>query len=175
MLKYALLFGSIAGTVIIAVMALVLATADGDYTMSETLGYIVMVAVLSLVFIGIKRFRDVEQGGTIRFGRALALGAGISAVASLFYVASWEVFLAMTDYAFIEKYGGSLVAAAQDLPRAEREARIADIESSMELYRNPIMRYGISFIEIFPVGLIVALISALLLKNPRIWPARVAA
>jgi hypothetical protein len=41
-----------------------------------------------------------------------------------------------------------------------------------EIYRNPMLRIPITFAEIFPVGLLVALVSAALLRNPRVLPAR---
>lgn len=176
MFRYAAIYGAIAGTVVILVMGLFISFAgDDDFSVSETMGYLVMLVILSLIFIGIKRFRDVECGGVIGFGRAFGLGAAIAAIAGVFYVISWEAYLALTDYAFIDNYGQSLIAAAQDLPAAERAARVAEIESSMAMYRNPLFRFGITFIEILPVGLVVALVSALLLKNPRILPARRAA
>ncbi len=39
-----------------------------------------------------------------------------------------------------------------------------------ESYRNPLFRIPMTFIEIFPVGLLVALISAALLRNPKLLP-----
>jgi hypothetical protein len=39
-------------------------------------------------------------------------------------------------------------------------------------YRDPLFRIPITFIEIFPVGLLVALVSAALLRNPKLMPAR---
>jgi hypothetical protein len=41
-----------------------------------------------------------------------------------------------------------------------------------EQYSNPFFRMPITFIEIFPVGILVSLISALLLRNSRFLPAR---
>ena len=40
------------------------------------------------------------------------------------------------------------------------------------MYANPLFRLPITFTEILPVGLIVSLISALLLRNSRFMPAR---
>ena len=87
------------------------------------------------------------------------------------------ISLAATDYAFIETYGQSLIEGvkAQGLGAAEEAAKIAEITSSMEMYRNPLLRLPITFVEIFPVGLIVALVSAFVLKNPKVLPARLAA
>jgi hypothetical protein len=68
---------------------------------------------LSLVFFGVKRLRDRELGGVIRFVPALVAGLGISAVAGLIYVVGWEITLAVTDYAFIDDYSDAAVEAAR--------------------------------------------------------------
>jgi hypothetical protein len=39
-------------------------------------------------------------------------------------------------------------------------------------YANPMIRMPMTFAEIFPVGLLVSLVSAGLLRNPRFLPAR---
>lgn len=178
MFRYALTYGSIIGVVIIAFMiAVMLVVGTDDLMTSEIAGYAVMLAVLSLVFIGIKRYRDVEHGGVIKFGQAAAVGIGIAVVAAVFYVITWEAFLYATDFAFMQAYGDSMRASieAQSLSDAERAAQIAELEEGMVMYANPLFRMPITFIEIFPVGLIVALISAAILRNAKVLPARASA
>lgn len=175
MLKYSLIFGGIIGIVVIAFMSVTLFTLGPDSAgTSELAGYATMLAVLSLVFVGIKRFRDVEHGGVITFMRAAGVGIGIAAVAGIFYAISWEGVLLATDFAFIETYGQSQIDAirAEGLAAAEEAARIAEIEQGMEMYRDPLIRLPITFIEIFPVGLMVALVSALILRNPKVLPSK---
>lgn len=178
MLRYSLIFGAIIGCVILAFMAFVLFVLGAeDMFSSELAGYAVMLAVLSLVFVGIKRFRDVEQGGVISFTKAFSVGVGIATVAGVFYAVGWEFFLVASDFAFIEAYSQGLIAEveAKDIDAAAKAAEIAEINSSVEMYRNPLFRLPITFIEIFPVGLVVALVSALILKNPKALPAKMAA
>jgi hypothetical protein len=176
MFRYALIYGGIAGTVVIAILAAGLTFfSDRGFTSSQAYGYLVMLVILSLIFVGVKRFRDIECGGVVGFGRALGLGLSIAAIAGVFYVVSWEVVLAVTDFAFIEQYSASMIEAARSLPEAERSAQLAEIESFKETYRNPLVRLPMTFSEIFPVGALVALISAAVLRNPRILPARKAA
>ncbi|NVE94441.1 DUF4199 domain-containing protein [Altererythrobacter lutimaris] len=177
MLRYSLIYGSIIGVVVIAFMLAMMMSGPDNLNTSEAAGYAVMLAVLSLVFIGIKRFRDIEHGGVITFNQAAGVGAGIAVVAAVFYVITWEAYLLTTDYAFIETYSASLRAdiEAQNLAEAARAAQIAELEEGMEMYRNPVFRLPITFIEIFPVGLVVALISALILKNPKVLPAKAVA
>lgn len=177
MLRYALIYGGIIGVVVIALMSLSLFGLGPDSAAAtELAGYATMLVVLSLLFVGIKRYRDVEHGGVIRFSQGAAVGIGIAVVAGVIYAISWEVVLAVTDYSFIETYSQSMIdgVRASGLDPAAEAARIAEISQSMEAYRNPLFRLPITFIEIFPVGLIVALISALILKNPRVLPARAA-
>ena len=178
MLRYSLIFGSIIGVIVIAFMIVVmLAVGTEDLGTSELMGYAVMLAVLSLVFIGIKRFRDAEHGGVIKFTQAAGVGIGIAAVAGVFYAISWEFFLYATDFAFVDTYGNSLKSAieAENLGADERAAKLAEVDENMAMYANPLFRLPITFIEIFPVGLVVALISAFVLKNPKVLPARAAA
>lgn len=174
MLRYSLIFGGIIGVVVIALMVVSMTVLGGDIGMSEAAGYAVMLAVLSLVFIGIKRYRDVEHGGVVKFKQAAGVGIGIAVVAGVFYALSWEAFLIATDYAFMETYSQSLIEAvkARGLPAAQEAAEIAEIEQATQLYRNPLFRLPITFIEIFPVGLVVALISAAILRNSKVLPAR---
>ncbi len=177
MLRYSLIFGGIIGVLVIALMSVTLFVLgpEGGGT-SELVGYATMIVVMSLIFIGIKRYRDVEHGGVIKFKQGATVGAGIAVIAGIFYVISWEFVLAMTDFAFIETYSQSLINAAKadDLSASEEAARLAEIEDAKELYRNPLFRLPITFVEVFPVGLVIALISAAILKNSKVLPARTA-
>ncbi|MBC7987812.1 MAG: DUF4199 domain-containing protein [Sphingomonadaceae bacterium] len=173
-MRYALIYGSLSGLAVLgAILAgLTLSGRDGFFT-SEWFGYLVMLVALSLIFVGIKRYRDVEQGGVIRFLPAFGLGLGIAAVAGLAYVIAWEVYLAATDYAFMDQYIASIAEArrAEGASEAAIAAEVASWEGMRQNYANPLFRIPITFAEIFPVGLIVALVSAALLRNPRLLPA----
>lgn len=150
-----------------------LAGSEGLMQVLEWLGYLVMIIALSMIFIGIKRYRDQELGGVIRFGTAALLGLGITAVASVVYVVAWELNLVMTDYAFIHDYTASIIASeeAAGVAGAELEQVVAEMESLKQQYASPLYRVPMTFLEIFPVGLVITLLSALLLRNPRIAPA----
>lgn len=167
-------FGAIAGLVVITGMIVVMRLAgDEGMQLSEWLGYLIMILALSVIFVGIKRHRDRELGGVIRFGQAVLVGLGISAVAGVIYVGVWELYLASTDHAFIEQYTTQLIEAkkAAGVSGAELATAIAEVESMKEQYANPFFRIPITFLEIFPVGLLVSLVSAALLRNSRFLPA----
>ena len=173
-MKYALTYGLVSGLVIIAMMlsGLLLSGQDSFFS-SMWFGFLVMLVALTFIFVGVKRYRDVERGGVIKFVPALAMGLGIAAVAAVAYIIVWEAYLALTEYRFIDDYIAG-VLRAREAAGASADAIVkeaAGLESMRITYRNPLLRVPMTFLEIFPVGLLVALFSALLLRNPRLLPA----
>lgn len=139
-------------------------------------GYLIMFVALTMVFVGIKQYRDKSLGGVIRFGQALGLGLAISAVAGLFYCVAWELCLAFGSFDFNAWYANSLMEAARarGATPAELEKVAADAASFSQMYSNPLVRMPMSFLEIFPVGVLISLVAAALLRNPSFLPARAA-
>lgn len=173
--RYAAIYGGLSGIAIIAIIIAGLQLADRvTFTGSEWFGYLVMLSALSFIFVGVKRFRDVERGGVISFGAALGIGVAIAAVAGIAYVIVWEAYLAMTDYAFMDQYIAGIRKAKQaaGLTGEALARELAPMEAMRVQYRNPLFRVPITFLEIAPMGLLVALVSAALLRNPRFLPAR---
>jgi hypothetical protein len=174
-MKYTFIYGAIAGAIAIIIMS---ATIVLDMTSHDSasmwVGYLIMLAALSLIFVGVKRYRDVECGGVIRFGRAFLLGLGIAAVAGLIYAIGWEVYLAASGRDFMADYSAAMLEGmrAEGATAAAIEAQAAEMRALAESYRNPLFRFPLTFVEIFPVGLLVALVSAALLRNPKLLPAR---
>ena len=121
-----LFFGIVAGLIVAVPMCLLVANAEpGSAATSHFTGYLIMLLALSLVFVGVKRLRDRELGGTIRFVPALLAGLGISAVAGVIYVIGWEITLAVTDFAFIDSYSTSAVDAARAKGASAAEIEVA--------------------------------------------------
>lgn len=172
-MRYALVYGAIAGTIVVAFSGVALATGVLGHSSSPLLGYLIMLVALTMIFIGVKRYRDVECGGTVRFVRALAVGLAIALVAAFFYIIGWEIYFATAGQDFVADYSRM---AIEEMRRdgagpGEIEAAAAQMAAFAEQYRNPLFRVPMTFVEIFPVGLIVALVSAALLRNPRMMPA----
>ena len=174
-MKYALTYGLLSGLVIIATMLVgITMTGQDNFFSSEWFGYLVMLVALTFIFVGVKRYRDVERGGVIKFVPALLMGLSIAAVAGLAYVVVWEIYLAATDYKFMDEYIAGILRAreAEGASAAAIAKETASLEAMRVSYGNPLFRVPMTFLEIFPVGLLVALISAALLRNPRVMPAR---
>ncbi len=138
------------------------------------IGYLTMLIALSTVFIAIKKHRDADLGGVIKFWPALGMGLAISFVASLFYVFAWELALDVTHLDFGAGYAQAMIAAAKakGLTGDTLTKAIADAEQFKVNYANPLYRLPMSFAEIFPVGVLVSVISAALLRNSRFLALR---
>lgn len=172
MFKSIFVYGAISGTVVILGMILGMALSGGIG--SQAAGYLIMFIALSVIFVGIKRHRDIRLGGVIKFLPAFGMGVGIAAVAGIAYVVTWEIYLAITDYAFMEQYIAASIEARQSAGMSGEalQAYIAQMDQMREQYANPFFRLPITFTEIFPIGLVIALVSAILLRNPRFLPHR---
>jgi hypothetical protein len=163
-------FGLIAGAILSAMMVLTVPFAEQiGFDKGEIIGYATMVAASLLIYFGVRSYRDTIGGGAVGFGRALAVGVLIAAVASACYVATWEAiffglrpdFLAKLQTHQIEKL------KASGAPPAEVDKRLAEMKQFAELYQNPIVNVALTFLEPLPVELIVALVSAGVLSRRR--------
>lgn len=171
-----LVYGSITGATIIGSMLLgIFAAKSGgnSFLASETIGYSIMLIGFSMIFVATKKYRDQELGGVIKFSTAFKVGIGISLIAGIVYVLTWEFNLYVTDYAFITEYTDSIIekARAGGATESEITATIEQMEEMKVQYGNPLYRLPITFTEIFPVGLLMSLISAGIFRNPNILPA----
>lgn len=173
MLRKILGWGLLAG-LIVGIPMSTMATSMTIGLPSMVIGYLIMLVAFSTVFLAVKRHRDDELGGVIRFWPAFAIGLAISFVASLIYVLAWEFTLAATQMDFAGKYAAVLIEQqkAQGTSGEALAKYVADLERFKADYANPLYRLPMTFTEIFPVGLLVSLLSAALLRNSRFLPAR---
>ncbi|MEA2336796.1 MAG: hypothetical protein QOE82_803 [Thermoanaerobaculia bacterium] len=169
MKRIVIIFGLISGVISSALMFLTLPLMHNDTVNFENgyiLGYTSIVLSLLLVFFGIRSYRE-NAGGTITFGRGFTVGILITLISCLFYVASWEViyFKIMPDFA--DKYAAHEISNLQK--KGATDAAIAEKKVEMEKMKvmldNPLLNAAMTFIEPFPVGLIVTLISAAILRR----------
>ena len=164
--KIALKYGLISGGLIVSSWFITLGQEDTpDFVASEIVGYIIMVAALTAVFIGVKKIRD--EKGSLSFKEGFFNGLGITLVASFIYVAGWMIYAPNFAPDFADKYAASQIEMVEnsDIDEAEKQVQINDINEWTESYKQPHVMAAMTFTEIFPVGLIVALISALILKR----------
>jgi hypothetical protein len=139
----------------------------------EIFGYTSMVLAFVLVFVGIRSYREREGGGAITFGRAFLVGILITLISSAIYVASWEVVYHNFFPDFGEKYAAQTMAKlrAEGAPPEKIAAKQKQMTEIVRLYKNPAFNVAMTFVEVFPVGLIVTLISAAILRKRKPVPA----
>jgi hypothetical protein len=168
MKKTVLTYGLISGLTISLLMggSLLLASRIGSGH-SMALGYTIMVASFLLVYFGVRSYRDDTLGGQISFGRAFACGILITLITCVCYVGIWEIVYFNFMPHFMDGYFAAQIRKVQSsgLDAAAIAAQVAAIRHSQELYQNPLVNMAYTFMEPFPVGLIITLCSAAVLRR----------
>ena len=176
MLKKILSYGVVAGLIVGVPLSCITISMSGHAMMryGMVIGYLIMLIALSTVFVAIKRHRDADLGGVIKFWPAFGLGLGISFIAGVIYVLSWEAACAIAHLDFASSYSNAMIAQQQAKGvSAEALAKLTlQMEQFKVQYANPLYRLPMTFAEIFPVGVLVSLVSAALLRSSRFLPAR---
>ncbi len=168
MKKIVLTFGVISGVVISVLM---LGTLPFQHQIGEDraliVGYTTMVASFLLVYFGIRSYRNNVGGGRITFGRGFAVGILITLITCVFYVATWAVVYHFFMPNFMGDYTAHEIAKVQasGASAAVIQAKTAELRQSAASYNNPLIFTAMTFIEPFPVGLLITLISAAVLRK----------
>jgi hypothetical protein len=169
MKKTVLICGLIAGLISTSffIGVLILGKSCDDQLDSALYGYTLMILAFSLIFVGTKITRYKHNGGEISFGKAFRVGLYISLIASTIYVIVWQVEYHFFVPDFAEKYGAHVLAKlkASGASQAEIAKQTAEMAKFSEMYKNPLVNILLTYAEILPVGLIVSLISAWVLKR----------
>lgn len=170
MKKVILTFGVIGGFIAIGLMICSMSFQKKigyDKGAGELVGYTILVACALLVFFGMKSYRDNVLGGRITFGKAFTVGLLISLVASLCYVIGWEIYYhffqpdCMADYfAYMQQKARAGAISAADL-----QAKLAQAQKFKDMYDSPFWNPVLTFIEPFPVFLVMSLIGAAVLRR----------
>ena len=170
MKRIVIIFGLLSGAIVGTLMSVAVPLSHKGLISSdsgEVLGYTSMVLAFLMVFFGIRSYRENVGGGMVSFGKAFTVGILITLIACVVYVAVWEVlyFNFMPDFA--DKYAAQTIekVRARGASDAEIAKTIRQMTDFKRMYRNPVINVGMTFMEIFPVGLIVTLLSAAILRR----------
>jgi hypothetical protein len=168
MKKTVLTFGLISGAVAAVLMFSTMLFADRiGFDRGLIVGYTTIVVSLLLVPFGIRSYRENVGGGNITFGRAFAVGILITVISCICYVIAWEIlyFKFMPDFA--EKYSAYMVAKQRAAGASQQaiEATVQEMKNMKVMLDNPLINGAFAFIEPLPVGVIITLISAAILRK----------
>jgi len=175
MKKIVITFGLISGVIAAALMWLLvtlLLSKALDFDNGEIFGYATMIVALSMVFFGVKSYRD-NNGGHIGFWKAVQVGVLISLVSAVCYAASWELYYPTKGGEFLQQYTSHYIEKMKQegTPPEEIEATSKEMDGFVEMYKNPVIRIAMTLMEILPVGIIVSFICAALLRRKELLPA----
>jgi len=172
MKKNIIVYGLIAGIVVSALMLLSVnyishCNGNVDYSTGMLIGYASMLIAFSLVFVGIRNYRDKYNNGVISFGKAFQIGITIALIASTVYVVAWliDYFFFIPD--FMEKYSAHMLEElkASGASQVEIDKQAKEMADFARMYQNPFFNAMMTYVEILPVGLVVTLISSFILKR----------
>ncbi len=170
MRKIVLTFGLIAGAILSVMMAITLPFHDQiGFDNGAVIGYTTMVLAFLMVYFGVRSYRDNIGNGKVSFGKAVQVGLLITAVASVCYVATWEVIYFKFAPDFADKYAAYAIEKARQSGASDAQiaAEAQKMASFKEMYRNPLLNVAMTFLEPLPVGVIITLVVAGVVSRKR--------
>lgn len=169
MKRIVLIFGLVLGTILAthAVYMMRLVYRNPEFKSNDVVGYAAMIVVFSLTYFGIRNYRNKELSGVISFGKAFKTGALIALLGSTLYVVIGLSYYYLFVPDFLDKYTLHVLSQAtrSGATATELAAKTEEMKQFKEMYKNPVFAVLISYAEVLPIGLVVALISSFILKK----------
>jgi hypothetical protein len=166
-LTFGIISGIICATWMAVSMAIYRASGHASFENGMLYGYAGMLIAFSMIFVGIKNYRDKYNDGIISFGKAFKVGLYIALIGSTFYVATWlvEYYFFMPD--FMDKYAEQMLESAKKAGASADELMKTQTEMQgyKDMYKNPLFVILFTYLEILPIGLLISLIAAAILKK----------
>ena len=172
-----LIWGLVGGVIVAVLMQLSPGRSCNDHMnpLAMWLGYLTMLIALSTILLGIKQYRDQVSGGVITFWRGLAHRARHRADRR------GDLRRRLGGLPGHQRQGLHRRVQRRDdrqgrRPRTPAPPKLAEIRAQaaqfQAIYDDPLLRFPMTMVEMLPVGVLVALVSAFLLRFPGFLPAR---
>jgi len=157
MKKFIWLYGLIAG--LLCSVGYLTMGDDMDMDKSMVYGFASMILAFSLIFVATYQYK--KRNGGITFGKAFMIGLYISLIASSIYVGLWLITYYNFRPDFMDKYSACVIdqLKASGKSPAEIQAGIDEMNQMKESYKNPLYVIATTYMEIFPLGIVVSLIN----------------
>jgi len=177
--KVIIIFGLLAGVIISVFSVFIMALCENGtitFENSDFIGYGSMVIALSMIFFGIKSYRDNYQRGVIKFGKGLQVGMLITLIATLMFAATGEIYYQINPEAqayFMDKYADYHIRKIKEKGASpvEIDKKVKEMADLKVMNKNPLIRFGMTMAIILPVGVVITLFSALVLRRKEFLPA----
>lgn len=170
MRRTVLIFGLIAGGILSAMMLITIPFHEEiGFDKSAIIGYTTMVLAFLMVYFGVRSYRDNVAGGRITFGAAFSVGMMITVVATICYVATWQLVYHKLAPDFMDRYSAYVVEKARESGAtvAEMDTKTRQMAEFSEMYKKPWVNIAYTFLEPLPVGILFTLVSAAVLSRKR--------
>ena len=170
MKRIVLTFGLIAGAILSVMMVVSMRFIDQiGFDKGEIIGYTTMVLAFLMVYFGVRSYRDNVAKGALSFGRAFTVGLFITLIGSACYVATWEVLYYNFMPDFGDKYAQATIerAKAKGATQQQLDVQIKQMEQFKEMYKNPVVNVAMTLVEPLPVGLVITLVCAGILRRKK--------
>ncbi len=91
----------------------------------------------------------------------------IALLASTIYVVFWLFYYYLYVPDFLDRYIDHVMleATREGATEAELAAKTQEMEQFRDMYKSPFMVIVITYMEVLPIGLVVAFVSSLILKK----------
>jgi len=169
MQKTILKFGIISGILSSLMMASTMPFIDkiGHGAYGYLVGYTTIVLSFLLVYFGIRSYRDTTGEGQITFARGFTIGIAITVISCLFYVVTWQILYFNFMHNYMDNYNAHVIdkLKASGATAAQIQTQIEQMKKFKQMYENPFFNAAVTFIEPFPVGLVMTLLSAAILRK----------
>jgi len=165
-IKYGLISGAISASMMLIVS---LTLKNIGFDKGEILGYASMVLSFLVIYPGMIACRKQQPGEQISYLKALWVGLLITMISSVCYVITWVIAYHTIFPDFIDKYGAYMIDKLKQkgTPAAEINKRIAEMQQYKEMYKNPVIMCLLTFIEPLPVGIVISLVSAFIVRTKK--------
>jgi len=132
-------------------------------------GYISILLSSVFVYIGIKQFRDKENGGIVSYKQAFLVGILIVIFPSLANGIYNVIYVKFIDPGFVDKYYDLAIQDMKEkLPPDQFQVKLKSLESERMIFKNPYLQFIVMFLTVFLIGVVVTAISSLVLsKKPK--------
>ena len=174
MKSFVVKFGFISGGISVALMFLTFVVLRGPWLFENGafVGYAGMVLSFSVIFVGVRSYREQSGQGSLSFGKALQAGLLMALISCCCYSLMW-LFINHFFYPnFADDYmqhemsrlhqSGATAAVLQE--------KMKSLEEYKSMSANPFMNALLTFTEPLPVGIVMAVLSAAILRKKVVKP-----
>ena len=162
--------GVIAGLIPVVFMVIFSTVWNNDkpnFELGEILGYLGITVGMVIIYFALRSHKNQTLQGQMSFKQGFLMGFYISLVSSCIYAIGWMIFYNGFATDFMDRYYEYAVQKLKNsnLDPKKLEQQVKNIEDMKEMYKNPLVQFGFTFFEIFPIALIVSAISAVILRK----------